>query len=241
MERALLLIVVLLHLLSIFWVHVKFHSNYKRPLNEKRITDQTNFIVSIKDYLYTPVLIIVMLNYIFFNQHQFLIGTSVAVKIFGLIACLCGFLLKFWSYNSLGKNWSPKINIYEDQELVAFGPYKHVRHPVYVSYLITFGGISIYCGNLLLLALSIGYLLLNAVRARREEKLLKEKFGQRYIDYLVNTGMFVPKMAVNVLWALIIILNIIGGISEAEYLFAKSSVIFNFSYKIAIMALRLLG
>lgn len=70
------------------------------------------------------------------------------------------------------------------KEVVVFGPYRWVRHPIYTSYMLLFAG---YCAALrsywslaLMLVASLAYY---HQRVRLEEDLLVQNFGKDYTDY----------------------------------------------------------
>jgi len=104
------------------------------------------------------------------------------------------------AFNVLGRlylksNWANQIKIYEGHWLVTTGPFAVVRHPLYASLIwMLFGGALVYA-NLagLLLAVSVFVPMMYA-RARKEESLLADAFGERYVTYRRRTGMFLPKM-----------------------------------------------
>ena len=81
----------------------------------------------------------------------------------------------------------------KNHRLIQKGPYKIVRHPLYVSYLLILVGLS--------LILLIYWLLIPAIfviigvypTAKTEEEFLIQKYGEEYIKYKRNVGMFFPK------------------------------------------------
>jgi len=79
----------------------------------------------------------------------------------------------------------------EPAELVTTGPYALVRHPIYGGMLLAMLG-SALAQSLLWLAPLLVYGPLFIRSARREERLLLERFPQRYPGYLKRTKMLVP-------------------------------------------------
>ena len=73
------------------------------------------------------------------------------------------------------------------------GPYRFVRHPVYTGLGLHFAGACLATGNLLLIAgtLLVTYPALY-LRAVTEERLLRERFGAAYAEYVRKVGMLVP-------------------------------------------------
>jgi protein-S-isoprenylcysteine O-methyltransferase Ste14 len=100
------------------------------------------------------------------------------------------------AYYDLGSNWSPRIEVKEDQQLVTRGIYRQIRHPVYAG--MWFWGLA----NSLLLqnwiagfALLIVYLPLYIIRVPREEQMMLDQFGAAYQHYMNRTGRILPRVA----------------------------------------------
>jgi protein-S-isoprenylcysteine O-methyltransferase Ste14 len=112
------------------------------------------------------------------------------------IACL-GFSLWlfYWSHADLGTNWSNSLELRENHQLVISGVYKSIRHPMYAS-------IFVYAlAQALLLAnwiagpsCLVAFVLMLVFRLPPEEKMMLEKFGQPYQDYMERTKHFIPKI-----------------------------------------------
>jgi protein-S-isoprenylcysteine O-methyltransferase Ste14 len=95
---------------------------------------------------------------------------------------------RFW----IGTNWSARVTIKEDHQLIQNGPYSLVRHPIYSGFILAFLGTAMVYGEmrgLLGLALSaLGWVL----KLRTEEALLAEQFGSAYLDYKRRVKALVP-------------------------------------------------
>lgn len=117
-----------------------------------------------------------------------LIVAGLALMVFG-----AGF--NIYGRAALKANWANQIKIYEGHTLVTGGPYALVRHPLYASLIwMALAGSVIYA-NALALALTFGvFVPMMYVRARKEEALLLEAFGERYARYRAQTGMFFPAL-----------------------------------------------
>jgi len=84
---------------------------------------------------------------------------------------------------------SPRLN-----RLVVRGPFRVVRHPVYVAMTVAMIGASLVTRSALgLLAVGLLFLPTEIHRAKREERALEEKFGGTWKDYAVCTGFFFPR------------------------------------------------
>lgn len=100
------------------------------------------------------------------------------------------------SHQDLHKNWSPNIEILENQTLVTSGVYRFMRHPMYAAHILWglaqilllsnwFAGFSLF----------LPALILYWYRVPKEEALLKSHFGQAYEDYCEKTNRLIPKLS----------------------------------------------
>jgi protein-S-isoprenylcysteine O-methyltransferase Ste14 len=113
------------------------------------------------------------------------LGYGVALTGVGLLA---------WAQDTLGKQFSPWLELRGDHALVTAGPYRWVRHPIYSAGLLLVLGSGLISGNLVVLALpATGLIVLLAVRLPDEEAMLAEHFGQAYRDWAALTGRLFPR------------------------------------------------
>jgi protein-S-isoprenylcysteine O-methyltransferase Ste14 len=111
----------------------------------------------------------------------------------GVLLIWLGVAFAVWAILALGRHYDLMPEVHQDHELVRGGPYRFVRHPVYTGLALHFAGASLATGNLLLIA---GTLLVTYpafyLRARTEERLLRDRFGAAYEEYARKVGMLVP-------------------------------------------------
>ena len=111
----------------------------------------------------------------------------------GLALVVLGIAFALWAIATLGRHYDLELEIHRDHELVRTGPYRLVRHPIYTGLGLHFAGACLATGNLLLIA---GTLLVTYpalfLRAKTEERLLREQFGAAYDAYAREVGMLVP-------------------------------------------------
>lgn len=111
----------------------------------------------------------------------------------GLGQALASMALLQWAQQTLGRNWSDAPRLLPDHALIASGPYRWVRHPIYAAFLGYFGGLALVASNWLLGGLWLGMTGIEvAARMRIEEALLSKRFGDRYHAYQQRTGRLLP-------------------------------------------------
>lgn len=104
---------------------------------------------------------------------------------------LCAVFLMTWSLAVL-RSWRLLPVVDSGHQLCTTGPYGLVRHPMYLAIDLLGLGSAAWVGTLPVL-LAAGLLVLGGdLRARREEKVLIEVFGDRYRDYVRRVRRTVP-------------------------------------------------
>jgi len=117
---------------------------------------------------------------------RYLTAPQVFVPI-GLTIQVCGLLLAVWARRHLGRNWSGRITIKVDHELVKSGPYRFVRHPIYTALLAMYAGTALASGEWHAL---LGFTLAAFAywrKIRMEESNLAVAFGAAWGDYRRST------------------------------------------------------
>ena len=82
----------------------------------------------------------------------------------------------------------------EARRVVRGGLYRFVRHPLYTAYFFAFAGEAVLVMEPAMWAAFVFFVWLELVRARAEERLLADVFGDEYADYRQTTGMFFPRV-----------------------------------------------
>ena len=113
----------------------------------------------------------------------------------GLALMVAGAVFNVLGRVYLKSNWANQIKIYDGHWLVTEGPFAVVRHPLYASLIWMFVGGSLIYANLAALLLALGaFVPMMYVRARKEDALLAEAFGQQFDAYRRRTGMLFPRL-----------------------------------------------
>lgn len=119
---------------------------------------------------------------------------NIIVLSFGLLIYILAGLLRFWSIKTLGKQWNIHlIEESEKSEIIVKGPYKYIRHPIYLGHFLELVGIALTFNALYsLIFIFVVNLPLYIQRAFYEEKINAKKFGEEYQRYKKETSFMVP-------------------------------------------------
>lgn len=111
----------------------------------------------------------------------------------GCLLALTGAALVLWSRAALGSAWSFVPMADRDSGLVTTGPYRLVRHPIYVGLSLLAMGEALAFGSWPAVVVVTSAIVPTFVwRARAEEILLAGTFGERYAHYRKHTKMMIP-------------------------------------------------
>ena len=105
------------------------------------------------------------------------------IESIGTFVCMMGVGLAIWARNILGKNWSGNVTIQKEHHLIEDGPYRLVRHPIYLGVLMAMLGSSLVIGQIFGLAFFIFSAFGLWVKSRQEETLLAKQFPNEFSRY----------------------------------------------------------
>jgi len=110
----------------------------------------------------------------------------------GLGMILLGIIIRLVAVATLKKNFSSRLRIREGHDLVKNGIYHWIRHPAYLGIIIAYLGVPVLLSSVLgfLVMLLIVPLLLH--RIKLEERMLIERFGAEYEEYMRQSKKLVP-------------------------------------------------
>ncbi len=127
-----------------------------------------------------------------FYKSSFIMSDIINLKILGLVIVYLGIVIIIWATWYLKKGIVGRIEP-ENEYLVRSGPYKYIRHPIYLGMTIALLGIPIILESCIgIIAVFIFFLPSEIYRAKLEEKSLSKKFGKQWDEYLKRSGFFFP-------------------------------------------------
>jgi len=97
------------------------------------------------------------------------------------------------SHADLGTNWSVTLEIRESHRLVTNGVYRHVRHPMYLAFLLYGLGQALVLPNWIAGPIyGAAMALVCAFRLKPEERLMTDRFDGAYEAYASRTKRLIP-------------------------------------------------
>lgn len=115
------------------------------------------------------------------------------VRTSGVIITVVGVSVTVWARICLGRNWSDKVVIKEDHELIRTGPYAYMRHPIYSGVLLGVAGTALAIGEWRGVIAFALLLTTYAIKARKEERVLSGAFGAAFEEHVRRTGFLFPR------------------------------------------------
>lgn len=114
------------------------------------------------------------------------------LNLVGLVLILAGVAIRLRAKRVLGRYFSITLRTVEEHKLVKSDIYQPIRHPAYAGNLLVWFGVpfifSSVSGFLAMLLLIPCFL----YRIRIEEKMLIEKFGNEYVEYMKSSKKLIP-------------------------------------------------
>jgi protein-S-isoprenylcysteine O-methyltransferase Ste14 len=110
----------------------------------------------------------------------------------GLSTTWLGLGLNRWARRALATNYRPLVTVVDDHKIVVTGPYRFVRHPMYLGATLTCAGVAAALGTPATVA---AWLLPPAALIKRiltEESVLSQAFGDAYGAFAESRARLVP-------------------------------------------------
>ncbi len=116
---------------------------------------------------------------------------TLAIFLVADLIVFAGLVITVWARVVLGRNWSARVSLKENHELIRAGPYRLVRHPIYSGLLVMILGTAVLVGQVggfvALFICFCGFWL----KLRQEEILLSRDLSG-YSEYKAQTKALIP-------------------------------------------------
>ncbi|HTS70541.1 MAG TPA: isoprenylcysteine carboxylmethyltransferase family protein [Terriglobia bacterium] len=114
--------------------------------------------------------------------------------VLGLIMMGAGYAGTLWCYIAMGNAWRMGVDRNEKTDLVTRGPYRLVRHPIYLCQVVMVAAIVVLLPSVLSLIVLIIHLVCVLIKAADEESYLRTLLGRSYKAYCARTGGWIPRL-----------------------------------------------
>ena len=146
-------------------------------------------------FIFSPLVGAALPDWLLGGPFTFRFPFDSIVQGIGIVLWPAGGILAIWAMRTLGRFTRAEIEVRSDHRLVAEGPYRGIRHPIYTALLAMAAGVSLLLLNALLLILFVLAYAIARRRAFLEEDLLASDagLGIEYRRYMGRTGRFLPR------------------------------------------------
>ena len=144
----------------------------------------------------TTILPLAIILYLVFKL-DFLFSYNIPLIVLGLTLYIGGSILGKISFNNLG--WVNSDDFWfarskkKQRYLATTGPYKYFRHPIFISIIISYLGLTLVFLHPITITLWILVFIFGVITSLSEEKFMCIKFPE-YKEYMERTGRFLPKI-----------------------------------------------
>ncbi|MGB0949338.1 MAG: methyltransferase family protein [Marinirhabdus sp.] len=185
-ENLFLILTVIWIITGIYWVIAG------QKIKKAKKKEDIRFRVFYMFFWVAPVLI-TFFNAIptqWLNKRLYIENSTLNIVAFILAIVSLAFMV--WSRVVLGENWSGRVAIKENHNLITSGPYRYVRHPMYTGFIFAFLWSAVLLGEVRGLISFIILIIGIVIKLRMEERFVREAFGEEYIAYAKRVKKIVP-------------------------------------------------
>ncbi|HEV8669248.1 MAG TPA: isoprenylcysteine carboxylmethyltransferase family protein [Candidatus Limnocylindria bacterium] len=136
---------------------------------------------------------LVWLPFVVAYVQPFAVDLSPSLQFIGLAIAVTSAAFAAWAMWSLGRSYGIRLDVFEGHSLKTDGPYRFVRHPMYLGIVLFHLGASLALQSPLLLGATALYVVpFTAIRIGAEERVLRDAFGERYLRYAERVPALIP-------------------------------------------------
>ncbi|MEK7287607.1 MAG: isoprenylcysteine carboxylmethyltransferase family protein [Elusimicrobiota bacterium] len=111
----------------------------------------------------------------------------------GLVLCLACIVIRTWGKYTLGYYYTFSIDLRDDHRVIEDGPYRFVRHPLYLGAFLGVAGLPLLAHSwIAVLALTLPTGFAFGLRLILEDKFLLQNLGDSYREYAGRTSRLIP-------------------------------------------------
>lgn len=150
-------------------------------------------------YLVTATLVFIALGILLWKPLPIWVaaGLQFSLSIAGVLILLISLAVYIWGLRTLGKNFNASsgfgVRLMQTHQLVTAGPFRYLRHPMYVAVILAgWGGLLLYhtWSTLVFAVMMLGLI----YRGQTEEKALAQAFGAEWEAYKRKVPGWIPQL-----------------------------------------------
>lgn len=136
------------------------------------------------------IYLISIVEYVYFSTHPMQWNW---ISYLGISFTFLGLSLRVWATRTLGVFFTATIQLKEDQPIVDIGPYQYLRHPAYLSSMLTAVSIPVIFHSVWgVVFFFVGFVPTYLYRINVEESALLEKYGESYVKKMQHIRKLIP-------------------------------------------------
>src|SRR5712692_8532557 len=112
-------------------------------------------------------------------------------RVAGTLVIVAGAALMVWALVYF-RSWRFRATVDKGHELATGGPFRILRHPIYMGLNLLALGTALWVPTAIVWAAFVLMAMGSDLRARAEETILRQAFGSSYDEYCARTRRFVP-------------------------------------------------
>lgn len=178
---------IVFYLITVLWIMEFFIFPSK---DQKKDESETGTFLKILAFIVVShILSIVFTVFGWFRLE----GDHTVLSILSYVTYPLGLALRYVSVYYLGRHFTRDVEVSKTQELVSKGPYRILRHPLYLGLFLLTVSVPLFFSNWLMTILSglFMFLILNE-RMEIEENMMEKIIGENYSTWKEERYRFIP-------------------------------------------------
>ncbi len=164
-----------------------YHPQVYGTENQTETDKKTFLLIMVNGFL---CITLAMLQWAYFSNNH---DGNTLYNYLGIAMLYGGVFFRNYSIYILGKQFTSKVQIVDNHELITVGPYRFLRHPSYTGAYFAMLGICVLLQTWLMLGVTIiAVLYAYSKRIEAEEATLSAFFGEKYEQYQMRTKRMFP-------------------------------------------------
>jgi protein-S-isoprenylcysteine O-methyltransferase Ste14 len=115
-----------------------------------------------------------------------------AIAIAGLAITIAGCLFAAWARLTLGANWSGRVELKQNHQLITNGPYALARHPIYTGLILAAAGTAVAIGEWQCIIGLVLVIFAFVTKIHQEEPIMLQAFPDAYPEYRKRVKALLP-------------------------------------------------